>query len=94
MEFILSFSIHSVVFLVVFGIFAKIKEEITYKKHCKVIRAILKYRTACEVNHETPVVHYNDMMDFEKSSKRIFDFGYKNILPKEKFEIIKLFMED
>ena len=40
------------------------------------------------------MVDYDDMEEFDKTEKRVFDWGCKNILPKEKFELIKPFLED
>jgi hypothetical protein len=34
-------------------------------------------------------VGYDDMRDYDSTVMRIFDWGYKNILPEDKFEIIK-----
>lgn len=38
-------------------------------------------------------VEYSDMESYEKTLLRIWDWGYTNILPKEKFEIIKKYMK-
>jgi len=81
-------------FLALFGILAKIKANVTYKNHCKVIKAICCYRTVCEVTNRQPVVGIEDMINYEKSAWNIFNWGCKNILPKDKFELIKPFMED
>ena len=83
-----------ILFIALFGILAKIKAEITYKNHCKVIRAICGYRAICKATNRKPVVSIEDMMDYEESAKRIFDWGCKHILPKDKFELIKPFMEE
>jgi hypothetical protein len=34
-------------------------------------------------------VNYDDMESYDETLFRLFDFGYKNILPKEKYDIIK-----
>ena len=81
-------------FLVLFAIIAIIKREVTFKNYCKVCRAIRGYRAVCRATNRKPVVGSEDMMDFQKSERRIFDWGCKNILPKEKFELIKPFLED
>lgn len=89
MTFITSF----IFFLIIFAILAKIKANVTYKNHCKVVNAIYAYRTCCQITNRKPMVCIEDMMDYEKSAKRIFNWGCKHILPKDKFEIIKPFME-
>lgn len=83
-----------VFFLILFAIIAIIKKEVTIKNHCKVCRAIQGYRAVCRSTNRKPVVSSEDMVEFEKSAKRIFDWGCKNILPKDKFELIKPFLED
>ena len=83
-----------ILFLTLFAILAKIKVEVTYKNYCKIIQAIRAYHINCVITHRKPVVSSKDMMDYEQYAKRIFDWGCKNILPKDKFEIIKPFMED
>jgi hypothetical protein len=43
-----------------------------------------------EFNYE---VNYYDMETFHKTVYRLFDFGYKNILPEEKYEIIEPYIK-
>lgn len=81
-------------FLALFVVLAKIKADITYENHCKVLRAIKGYRAACKITNKQPLVDFDDMIDYEESAKQIFDWSCKNILPKEKFELIKPFMEE
>lgn len=83
-----------IIFLILFGILAKIKAEVTCNNHCKIINAIRAYHINCVITQRKPVVSSKDMMDYEQSVKRIFDWGCKHILPKDKFELIKPFMED
>ena len=39
-------------------------------------------------------VDYDDMRSYEAVLFRIWDWGYKNILPKDKFEIIKPYIKE
>lgn len=68
-----------------FGIIALIKNENTSKNRGIIIEAIYQYRIKCN----DPIVNYSDMEDYEKTLFRIGDWTYKKILPKEKYEIIK-----
>ena len=74
------------------------KNAVTYRNHSIIINAIFDYRmdnirkankngTLLDgVKHE---VDYDDMRDYNSTFMRFFDWGYKNILPDDKFEIIK-----
>ena len=99
--------IFKVILLIIFGLFAlfvafmAIKNQVTYRNYSIIQKAIFEYRMdgiskAYEngtimsgVKHE---VKYDDMLDYDSVFKRIFDWGYKNILPYDKFEIIKPFI--
>lgn len=69
-----------------------IKEDVTYHNRRRVYDAIFKYQCYC-IDTKQPIrVTYSDCEDYEVSLLRIWDWGYKSILPKEKFDIIKEFM--
>jgi hypothetical protein len=38
-------------------------------------------------------VDYDDMESYDETLFRLFDFGYENILPKEKYEIIRPYIK-
>ena len=94
MKFILTFIIAFCLCVFVFAVFVMIREEISFKNHRKVIKAIRGYHAVCRSTGQKPMVDYDDMEEFDKTEKRVFDWGCKNILPKEKFELIKPFLED
>jgi hypothetical protein len=83
---------------ILFVVTAMIKNQVTYRNYSIIQKAIFDYRMdginkAYEngtimsgVKHE---VEYDDMLDYDSAFKRIFDWGYENILPNDKFEIIK-----
>jgi hypothetical protein len=79
-----------------------IKNNVTYHNHDIIANAIFDYRMDAidkaakngtiltdGVKYE---VNYDDMRDYNETVMRIFDWGYKNILPEDKFEIIKPFI--
>lgn len=79
-----------IVIILVFGLLAVIKNEITYRNRMIISNAIFSYSMAM-INAENFVlcVDFSDMEEYETTLWRLWDWGYKNILPKEKYEIIK-----
>jgi hypothetical protein len=69
-----------------------IKSEVTFRHNVKIINAICNYALYCIDNSMEQLVDYDDMRSFDASMYRLFDWGYKHVLPKEKFEIIKPFI--
>lgn len=79
-------------------VFLLMKNDNTYRNHGVILDAIFSYKIAMieearengtilnGVNYE---VDYSDMKSYNDTLKQIFDWGYDNILPKDKFEIIK-----
>jgi hypothetical protein len=48
----------------------------------------------CIENHNySYLVDYNDEESYEKTLFRLWDWGYTRILPKDKFEIIKPYID-
>ena len=59
----------------------------------KICDAILRYRIdMIEQNNCNFEVDYDDAEPYDKTLLRLWDFGYHNILPKEKFEIIEKYI--
>lgn len=86
--FIFSFLVSALIYCVVL----MIKSEITLKNSTKIINAIDAYAEESE-DYETALLLICHMEDFEKTLFRMTDWGYKNILPKEDFEIIKPYIQ-
>lgn len=72
-----------------------IKNENTYKQHELIAHAIWEYRITLirEGKYDSALVDYSDMESYETTLFRLWDWGYTRILPKEKFEIIKPYIE-
>ena len=66
----------------------------TCKQQQKILFAISEYRCKCIRYGFEPNVDYDDMEDYDSTLFRFWDWGYTNILPKEKFEIIKPFIKE
>ena len=81
-----------VVFLVIAILIGIVKNTVTFINHGKIIDAIHLYRMRCLDENKEPLVSHEDMESYESTLFRLWDWGYKRILPPEKFEIIKPFI--
>ena len=68
------------------------KNIVTYERRVLIYDAIFRYHINCIRNKENICVDYDDTEDYDKTLWRLHDWGYKNILPPEKFAIIKPFI--
>ena len=55
--------------------------------------AIHKYRMDMHHRGIEPVVEYDDMRNIRDSYKKFWDWGYKHILPPDKYELIEKYIE-
>lgn len=69
--------------------FMLLKNKNTFINHTTIVRAIYLYQTDNIKLGRASLVDYSDMEEYERTFSRFYDWGYKNILPKEKFDIIK-----
>ena len=75
-------------------ILAMIRNEVAFKNQEKIGTAIFKYRIHMISNgFYNFVVSYDDMEPYELTMLRVWDFGYSNILPPDKYEVIKPYIE-
>lgn len=78
-----------------------VKNCVTYHNHRIISRAIYYYSIATiheyfeagKIDDVDYIVTYDDMEQYEKTIWRLWDWGYTRILPTEKFEIIKPYIE-
>ena len=68
------------------------KNNNAFKQTQIIINAIYNYHLSCISNRSESLVEYEDMKPYDNVWLNLFDWGYTNILPKEKFEIIKPFI--
>lgn len=76
--------------LIALCVFFAVKTSNTYNNTMKIIDAIHAYRLEYLWNAK---VDYKDMETFEQTLFRFWDWGYKRILPKDKFELIKPYIK-
>ena len=77
----------------IFYIAAMIRLNNTYKRYMAIIAAILEYQKDCSRKGIEDHVSTSDMKSYYKAFIRIWDWGYTNILSKEKFELIKSYIK-
>lgn len=86
-----------IVIFVLFALYVAyglIKNDVTYTNRIIISTAIFKYTMSLIEKHIYECeVNYEDMEPYDKTFNRFWDWGYKRILPKEKFEIIEPFIE-
>lgn len=73
-----------------------IKNDVTFAQHTKISRAIYLYcmDQIYKGNLDyTKDVYFEDAEPYYKTLFRLWDWGYKRILPPDKFEIIKTYIE-
>lgn len=75
-------------------IFMLIKTNNTFKNRIIIIDAIYAYVLWCVKNNADIEVDYTDMETYDETDNRYFDWGYTNILPQEKFELIKPYIKE
>lgn len=81
--------------IVVYCVMMIIKNNVNYKNHNKILNAIDNYNfDMIKQGKPENVIHCGDeIKNYDKILNNIFDWGYKNILPKDKFEKIRNYIE-
>lgn len=73
-----------------------VKNSVTFSMHNKITDAIFRYKI-WHIDHGDMEAHslvdFWDVESYEATLFRIWDWGYKRILPPEKFELIKPFIK-
>lgn len=71
-------------------VIAFFKNNNTYRNSQIILNAICDYQLDCINNgNYNYLVDYSDMKSYDDMFNNVFDWGYTNVLLKEKFEIIK-----
>ncbi len=84
----------TVALMLCFLVFIFIKNLNTCKQHGKISDAIHKYNICCiRTRLYDNMVDYSEMEHYDQTLFRLWDWGYKRILPPEKFELVKPFIE-
>lgn len=74
-------------------LFMLIRVEVTGANQMKILDAIYDYSIDKIHKAEDPLVDFDDMESFDSTYYRLWDFGCKRILPKEKYELIKEYIK-
>ena len=69
-----------------------VKADVDYKHYLKIMDAIVCYGIDAEQFGEAMEM-YDHIRPYFITVFRLWDWGYKNILPKEDFELIKPYIE-
>lgn len=69
-----------------------IKVENASKNQEKILNAIYAYAQTTG-DYDTALMALAAMEDYEETIYRLWDWGYKNILPKEYFELIESYIQ-
>ena len=75
------------------GLFMLFKNENTFRNMEKIIDAIYIYQLKCLTDGSSTAVDYYDMRSYGHVLFRFWDFGYKHILPEEKFKLIEPYIK-
>ena len=71
-----------------------IKNEITYKNLKIISDSIYRYNLSMiEDERYDELISYDDIKSLDKALFNIFDWGYKNLLPKDTYVLIEPFIE-
>ena len=79
-------------------LFFLIKNNNTFNQRIKINDAIYEYHRYCIYNKPSDYnashdVDYCDEESYNKTFFRIFDWGHENILPKEKYDLVKQYIK-
>ena len=76
-------------FALVYCLFMLVRVEIVYRNRLKIINAIEKYNED-RINHYDyeNLISYDCLEDFEKTTRRLWDFGYKRTVSEDVFRKI------
>ena len=82
-------------FSITFAIYMYIKNNVTHFNRILVLAAIYLYRRDLieQDKYDEAQVNMDDMESYDKTLWRLWDWEYKRILPPEKFEIIKPYID-
>ena len=91
----MNFRMDRVVFVMIMLILLFIflcKNTNAYNNRITIIDAIHEYKIDMKSQDKEDEVGYDDMESFDRTLWNLFDWGYENILPPDKYEIIKKYI--
>lgn len=84
----------AIVEALLFMFFILVKNENTCRQRNKINKAIYHYHIFCAREKIAEDVDYVDKEHYNKTLFRLWDWGCTRILPKEKYEIIKMYIKE
>jgi hypothetical protein len=70
-----------------------IRNELAYKQFIRLSDAVYSYINECILQEIQPVVQFSDFANYDDIASRVWDWSDRDILPPEKYEIIKPFIK-
>lgn len=80
--------------ILILSVIFSVKNLVTFINRSKINDAIFLYRCQCYRKNDKSLVSFDGMESYLATMFRLWDWGYKHILPPEKFEIIKPFIKN
>lgn len=77
-----------VLFALLICVILLVKNEVTYRNMIIITKAIRDYNYEEIIENRLIFVDYDDMESYQKVLFRIWDWGYENILPPDKYVLI------
>lgn len=87
MNFIMYIVVFVIVLILLFIFLCK--NANTYNNRVIIINAIYEYKIDMKLQGKEDEVGYDDMKSYDRTLWNLFDWEYENILPPDKYEIIK-----
>lgn len=75
-----------------FEVYMLIKCEVAFRQQVKIINAIGEFAEDGDGNYGEALRILSELEGLEDTMWRLWDWGYKNILPKDDYELIKPYM--
>ena len=79
--------------MLIYNVLLLVRVEIAYNNHHKILDAAYKYAVTKYNGHEIFIRITNAMESIDRTAYRWFDFGCKNILPKEYYKMIEPYID-
>ena len=86
-----------IIFWIIFGlcmVYAHVKSDNTYKQHHRILEAIFNHNIAAINNREfNLIIDYNHIEPYDTTFLRLWDWGYKRIVPPDVLEKIEPYIK-
>lgn len=80
--------------IIAFGLVMLVKTENTFNQRMEILDAVHSYNMHCiEINECSRMIDFEEMEEYEATLFRLWDWGCTRILPPEKFELVKPYLQ-